>query len=194
CLTIGNMGARAWPELVDNFMSLTMAAHARVRETKALDAIKAGSTAVTGAQYNGAINTLLAEINAITDGFRSRHRMSPDARFRAWFPEWVKGLLLTDLERGQFNRFDRDRNGVVELIRAAGVEPTFFVDGETGGGQVFGAQGSGAYLHYPATVRWYIAPEGTWIRLNGGELDLGIVRDSVLNATNDFQAFGEVFE
>jgi hypothetical protein len=194
CLTIGNMGARSWPELVDNFMSLTMAAHARVRETKAIDAIKNGSTAVTGAQYNGAVNTLLAEVNAITDGFRSRHRMDPNARFRAWFPEWVKGLLLTDLERGQFNRFDRDRNGVVELLRNAGVEPTFFIDGETGGGQVFGTQGAGAYLNYPATVKWYIAPEGTWIRLNGGELDLGIVRDSVLNATNDFQAFGEVFE
>ena len=194
CLTIGNFGARAWPELVDNFTGLMMAAHARVRETKALDAIKAGSTAVTGAQYNGAINTLLAEINAITDGFRSRHRMDPNARFRAWFPEWVKGLLLTDLERGQFNRFDRDRNGVVELLRAAGVEPTFFIDGETGGGQVFGTQGAGAYLNYPSTVKWYIAPEGTWIRLNGGELDLGIVRDSVLNATNDFQMFGEVFE
>jgi hypothetical protein len=194
CLTIGNFGNRAWPELVENFTGLMMAAHARVRETKALDAIKAGSTAVTGAQYNGAANTLLAEINAITDGFRSRHRMDPNARFRAWFPEWVKGLLLTDLERGQFNRFDRDRNGVVELIRAAGVEPTFFVDGETGGGQVFGTQGAGAYLNYPSTVKWYIAPEGTWIRLNGGELDLGIVRDSVLNATNDFQMFGEVFE
>jgi hypothetical protein len=194
CLTIGNMGSRAWPELVENFTALMMAAHARVRETKALDAIKNGSTAVTGAQYNGAVNTMLAELNTITDGFRSRHRMNPNTRFRAWFPEWIKGLLLTDLERGQFNRFDRDRNGVIELIRAAGVEPTFFVDGETGGGQVFGAQGAGPYTNYPTTVKWYIAPEGTWIRLNGGELDLGIVRDSILNATNDFQMFGEVFE
>lgn len=194
CLTIGNFGARAWPELVENFSALMMAAHARVRETKALDAIKNGSTAVTGAQYNGAVNTLLAEINAITDGMRSRHRMAPTARFRAWFPEWVKGLLLTDLQRGQFDRFERSREGVVAILRDAGVEPTFFVDGETGGGQVFGTQNAGAYLNYPGTVKWYVAPEGTWIRLNGGELDLGIVRDSVLNATNDFQMFGEVFE
>lgn len=194
CLTIGNFGARAWPELVENFSALMMAAHARVRETKALDAIKNGSTAVTGAQYNGAVNTLLAEINAITDGLRSRHRMAPTTRFRAWFPEWVKGLLLTDLQRGQFDRFERSREGVVQLLRDSGVEPTFFVDGETGGGQVFGTQNAGAYLNYPGTVKWYIAPEGTWIRLNGGELDLGIVRDSVLNATNDFQMFGEVFE
>lgn len=194
CVTIGNMGARTWPELVDHFMGLTMAAFARVRETKALDAIKAGSTAVTGAQYNGAVNTLLAEINAITDGFRSRHRMGPNARFRAWLPEWTKGLLLTDLQRGQFNRFDRSRDGVVSLLRDAGIEPTFYIDGATGDGQVFGTQGAGAYLNYPTTVKWGIAPEGTWFRLNGGELDLGIVRDSVLNATNDFQMFGEVFE
>lgn len=199
CLTIGNMGARTWPELVENFMALTMAAHARVRETKALDAIKTGSTAVTGAQYNGAVNTLLAQINYTVDAFRSRHRMNPDARFRAWFPEWTKGLLLNDLIRQQFDRFDalesgNARNFVVDYLRSLGVEPVFFLDGETGGGQVFGTQNVGALLNYPSTVKWYIAPEGTWIRLNGGVLDLGIVRDSVLNATNDFQAFGEVFE
>jgi hypothetical protein len=194
CLTIGNFGARTWPELVENFMALTMAAHARTRETKALDAIATGSTALTGAQYNGATNTLLGHILQLTDGIRSRQRMQTSARFRAWFPDWVRGLLVEDLVRGQFDRFERNRDGVVALLRESGIEPVFYIDGPTAGGQVFGAQGAGAILNYPSTVIWFLAPEGTWLRVDGGELDLGIVRDSVLNATNDFQSFGEVFE
>lgn len=194
CLSIGNFGARTWPELVENFVALTMASHARTRETKALDAIAAGSTAITGAQYNGAVNTLLGHILQLTDGIRSRQRMATNATFRAWFPDWIRGLLVEDLVRGQFDRFERNRDGVTALLRSYGIEPVFYVDGPTAGSQVFGAQSAGAILNYPSTAIWFLAPEGTWLRVDGGELDLGIVRDSVLNATNDFQMFGEVFE
>lgn len=194
CLTFGNMGARAWPELVEQFTGLTMASHARTRETAALDALAAGSTAVTGAQYNGAINTLFEEILRATDALRSRHRMDPNARFRAWLPQWSLGLLVADLIRGQFDRFSKDKAGVVAYLRTLGIEPVFYLDGPTGGAQVFGSQSAGALLAYPTTMIWFLAPEGTWIRLDGGTLDFGIVRDSVLNATNDFQMFGEVFE
>jgi hypothetical protein len=37
-------------------------------------------------------------------------------------------------------------------------------------------------------------PEGSFLYLDGGTLELGLVRDSVLNKTNDFQIFGESFE
>ncbi len=43
-------------------------------------------------------------------------------------------------------------------------------------------------------MRWYLFPEGTFLFLDTGTLELGIVRDSVLNATNDFEIFGETFE
>lgn len=35
---------------------------------------------------------------------------------------------------------------------------------------------------------------GTFLYVDAGQLDLGIVRDSHLNAANDFQLFGETFE
>lgn len=37
-------------------------------------------------------------------------------------------------------------------------------------------------------------PEGSWLFLDGGTLDLGFVRDSTLNSTNDYQVFAETFE
>jgi hypothetical protein len=43
-------------------------------------------------------------------------------------------------------------------------------------------------------VQYAIFPEGAFIHVDGGTLDLGLVRDSTLNSTNDFQIFGETFE
>ena len=43
-------------------------------------------------------------------------------------------------------------------------------------------------------MQWALFPEGSFLFLDGGVLELGIVRDSVLNAENQFQIFGESFE
>jgi hypothetical protein len=193
CVKFGNMGARAWPEQVEQFLGLVMAAQARVAETALLDGMNTASTAVTGSQVGGANNTLLPQILVAAAGMRSRHRMRPEVRLRVYLPAWSVEMLVADLIRSQFQRFDQNQAGVVALMRSFGIEPTFFVDGVTGAGQVFGAQGAGALLGFPTTVVWFIFPEGSFLFLDGGELDLGIVRDSTLNATNDFQIFGETF-
>ena len=80
------------------------------------------------------------------------------------------------------------------LLEAHGVSVIWHLDTPTGDGQIFGAQGAGALLTYPDTVKWWIYPEGSFLFLDGGTLDLGIVRDSTLNLTNDFQVFFETFE
>ena len=41
---------------------------------------------------------------------------------------------------------------------------------------------------WPATVDFLMYAPGTWVEFNGGTLDLGVVRDSVLNSTNDHTA------
>jgi len=43
-------------------------------------------------------------------------------------------------------------------------------------------------------VQWALFPEGNWYFLDSGGLDLGIVRDSTLNSTNDYQYFYETWE
>ena len=43
-------------------------------------------------------------------------------------------------------------------------------------------------------VQWALYPEGAFIHVDSGSLELGLVRDSTLNSTNDFQIFGETFE
>ena len=120
--------------------------------------------------------------------------MRTDAVLRVLLPNWVKDLLVSDVYRTQFQRFDMDAERFVALLRAGNVEPTFHIDGESGEGQVFDAQTETGLLPFPDNVVWYLYPEGSFLYLDGGVLELGLVRDSVLNESNDFQIFGESFE
>jgi len=198
CLSFGNFGARAFPEQVVQWNGLVMAAWARTAETELLDGIVAGSTAVTTAQVFGAARDLVEAVTRAAAAFRSRNRMRPDARLRTVMPSWVADLAAADLAYGlQSERgFLTDGRTIIrEALDRAGVNVTFYVDSpSTGVSQVFGTQAAGALDAWPADVQWGLFEEGHWLFLDGGTLDLGIVRDSTLNQTNDFQNFAESFE
>lgn len=195
CLQFGNLGARAFPELVAQWNNLTLAAHARLAESNLLTAIDAFSTQVTAGNLGlGATATIFSVILTAANGLRSRNRMDPEAVLRLMAPEWMIDLLISDVIRSQFERFDTDEAKVTALLRSFDIEPTFYIDGANGRAQVYGTQGNGALLPFPAHAMLYLFPEGSFIYLDSGMLELGIVRDSVLNKTNDFQLFGETFE
>lgn len=195
CLQWGNMVSRAYPELVSQWSDLTMTALARLAETYLLTRIDSLSTAVTADGINlGATATLLPQVLVAGVAMRNRHRMDADTVLRAMFPEWVVPLMVSDVIRSQFQRFDTDEAKITALLRQFNIEPTFYKDGATGAAQIFGAQSAGALLTFPSHVRWYLYPEGSFIYLDSGTLEIGLVRDSILNASNDFQIFGEFFE
>lgn len=194
CLQFGNLQGRTWPEQVRQFTELAMAAHAREAETVLLDGMKGNSTLVTATAELGAVASLLTEILTAAAGYRSRHRMAEDAILEVALPNWSKDLLVTDMWRSQFQRFDLTRDGLIALLRSQRIEPWFYIDSASGDGQVFGSQSAGALLNFPATVAWFLYAPGSFLWLDSGTLDLGIVRDSVLNSTNDYSVFGETFE
>lgn len=128
---------------------------------------------------------------------RNRHRLDPKAPLKAMFPEWFRNALRADLVKqipgdGQDTAFNLVDATIDKWFAARNVSVTWFLDGESG--QTFGAQEDGALLSYPENVVWYLFPEGTFLHLDGGTLDLGLVRDSTLNATNDYKIFLETFE
>ena len=195
CLRFGNLGARTFPERVAQWNNLVLAAHARLGDQTLLTGIDAASTAVTANTLGlGASADLLSQVLVAATGMRSRHRMDPGAVLRVLMPSWITHLLTSDVYRSQFQRFDMNPDKFVALLREAGVEPTFYIDSAVGKQQVFGTQNAGALLNYPTTCTWYMFPEGSFLYLDGGILELGLVRDSVLNSTNDFEIFGESFE
>lgn len=196
CIEAGNLTARAYPELMARINTLVLANHARAADSLLLDTIKSGSTAVstTNTANAGGVWEYFYQVIVAAAGMRSRNRMSDGAVIRALMPEWLVDFVLVDLVRGQYDRF-QVRSAVSDYLRRAGVNPTFYKDGpSTGTGQVYAAQTAGALLAFPTDVQWALYPEGSWLHLDSGSLDLGIVRDSTLNSTNDFQIFAETWE
>jgi hypothetical protein len=197
CLEWGNIGARAWPERVAQFTDVVMAAWSRLAETNLLNLMKAGSTQVTAAQATygyGALSNFTSQVLAAAAGYRSRFRMPAESRFRVVAPLWLRDMILSDVANSQYYAFELTPAGLDAYLSARLIDVIWTLDGENGGSQVFGAQNAGALLGFPTHVKWFLFPEGTWIWVTMGTLELGIVRDSVLNAQNDFQVFGEGFE
>lgn len=195
CVQTSNLTNRTFPEQLAQFNQLVMAAFARMAETQLLDGMKSHSTHVTAATSGlGMVGDLLPQVLAAAAGMRSRHRMNPEAVLRMIMPRWAVSQLVSDVVRSQFERFDTDEARITALLRSYNVEPTFYIDTATGDGNIFGAQSAGALLPFPANVDWFLFPEGTFLFLDGGTLELGLVRDSILNSTNEFQVFGESFE
>lgn len=194
CRQFGNFQARAYPEQVERLMQLTVAWQARYAERKLLTAIGAGSTNISTGQTLGAARDFFAEAQRIDARYRQNNRMSVDARLRFIAPFHLRQRLRADLIRQLPG--DNSMAQADEIIDAAMQDlnwnVTWALDGETG--QEFGAQVAGGANPWPTTVVWYLFHEGAWIFLDGGTLDIGLVRDSTLNAKNNFQIFSETFE
>lgn len=195
CREYGNLNARAWPEGIAHENNLTMAAHARTAEARLLDRIKSLSINVTGgAATLSAWSHLVYALTRSRSSMRYVLRLERNFTLRVLAPEWLPDLLITDQVSAQFDRFmaleEATRN-----LRAYGIEPTWYKDTpSTGTTQGFAAETASTIDDFPDNAQIALFPAGTFLHLDGGTLELGLVRDSTLNSTNDYQVFGETFE
>ena len=199
CFQFGNFNQRFFPELHEEMLALAGGMFARFAENRWLTAIGSGSTQVTAGtnELTGTTRNVLAAVNLAATAFRNRHRLPDTFPFRVGFPSWLYRNMQADLAR-QMPVGTMDETLAVAAADIArwfsvhNLNVTWFMDGETG--QTFGPQGDGLLNPWPDTVVGYLFPEGTWLHLDGGTLDFGIVRDSTLIATNDFKIAVETFE
>jgi hypothetical protein len=198
CLEFGNFGARSWPEQTRDTTAKVMAFQARVAERELLRQMRATSTDVTYDQGLGAARQILHVFGVAAAGYRNRHRTAENFPLRAILPSWARELIRTDLANEapgstaeRLATADATING---FFAVRNINVTWALDGEAGSDQDFGAQAAGQLAQYPVHVIAYLFHEGAFLHLDNGELDLGIVRDSTLNARNDYQQFSESFE
>lgn len=191
-MQFGNLATRAYPELIARHNELGLIQHAREAEQNTLSAISTGSTAVTSTSVLGVAVDFLLQVGRAASGYRTRHRMDDLAPLRLIAPSWVKAAIRADfgLEMpGDGARAVTDGD-IEALLRARGINVTWQIDDTTFGA----AQTSGAMNEFSDTFVWYLFAEGTFLFLDGGTLDIGVIRDSTLVGTNDYKMFVETFE
>lgn len=211
CLTFGVMQSRVFPELVTANNNLSLVAQARLAESALLSQIKAqskpvnGGTVLTGLSF---LRTLLITLDRAAAYYRDRHRLDLSTPLRATFPVWVLSAIDADIvmqppsTADMAENFGMSKDEVQVFFDDRNINVTWTLDtpnpAANGGGQyanIATAAAPGTALPgFPATFEWSLQVEGSFLFLDGGQLDLGIVRDSTLVRTNDYQTFSETFE
>ena len=189
-MQFGNLVTRAYPELIARHNELGLIQHAREAEQYLLSKIAAGSTAVTTTSLIGFGRDFLVQVGRAATAYRSRHRLEADASLRLIIPSWVKDAMAADLTLAMPGDSTMNAYGEIDgYLAARGVVASYSLDQD-----VYGAQSAGALLEFSDTFVWYLHAEGTFLFLDGGTLDVGIIRDSTLVGTNDYKMFVETFE
>jgi hypothetical protein len=188
-LQFGNLMSRAYPELIARHNELGLIQHAREAEGQILTRLTALSTAVTSTSLIGVARDFLVTLGRAAANYRGRHRLEADAPLRVIAPYWIKDAMVADLALQMPG--DATLNAMSEIdgfIASRNINITYHIDDFTD------AQGASALNEFADTFVWYMFAEGTFLFLDGGTLDLGVIRDSTLVGTNDYKMFVETFE
>ncbi len=197
-LQFGNLMTRAYPELIARHNELALVQHAREAEENLVSQIASGSTAVTTTNLIGFGRDFLVQVRRAAAAYRARHRLSPDARLKVVIPVWVYDAMAADLTLAMpgDGTLSVSKSEIDGYLAALNVDVVTVLDSTGTLAQslnMFQA-GSAALNEFPDTFRWFLFAEGTFLFLDGGTLDLGIIRDSSLVGTNDYKMFIETFE
>lgn len=187
CVTAGNLIDFAYPEAVANYLRLVMAARAHVTNQRIIAAMTGAATAVgpIGAAGEGAAAPILGALELLGTHTRERFRMCGDAVIEVMLPRWVGGMFRSDLAK---------RNGV-DLLGVTDGQIADWFNLRKLRIQLVADWQNASIGHatvnptsWPTSVQALVYPAGNFVRGQGLQLDLGVVRDSTLNATNDHTA------
>jgi hypothetical protein len=194
-LTVGNFRQRFWPEQVDVGMRQLAAAAARLAETELWDAVVAGSIGVTAPEVLSSTRDVLATVSRAIASMRARMRLEEHQPMHLIGPAWFRDMVRTDMAR-EIPGAPSERLAVADTeldqwLAMRDTSATWSPDIDIAWANT---QAAGPLVAYPTTGRFALYPTGSWLHLDGGSLDLGLIRDSKLTSTNDLMFFSEVFE
>jgi hypothetical protein len=203
-----NVTARFDPEGTSANIEATHVWHARFAENLLLARMAQLSNVVTTAKALGAVRDLLVAIDHLVAQYRSRWRYDDTVALAMLMPQWVRDLMRADITRGEY---DLEALAVADArintwFTNRSITPRWHLDGRSvaqasGSGipaiaaQQYGPLVSGSAMPgFPAQVEALLYKQGDFVFLDGGELNLGTVRDTTTNAVNAYEMFEETFE
>lgn len=192
CLTVGNLTEDAYPELIANHTRLLFAAHAHKMNAKRILQLWTNSSSVTGTFGTagaGVVNPVLGALEVSAIDYREKYAMADGAVLEVILPRWLRAVMRADLRkrtRENASFLSMTDAALMALFDAIGVRIQWVGDWQT---RVSGRFGTSTVLTaWPTTVDFMMYAPGTFVMGQGLRLDLGIIRDSILNSTNDHTA------
>jgi hypothetical protein len=190
CLTAGNLTDDAYPEATQHMLQLLMSAHSHVINARLIALMLLGSSATTtigGQTDDSAAPRIYNAVGMAATDYRARFGMCIDDVLEVVLPYWVREVIRADLAWKAGVELPAVSNAEVDsYFVARNVRVQWVNDWQVRGASQFG--NATPMTAWPTTVDFLIYAAGTFIHGNGLSLDLGVIRDSVLNETNDHTA------
>lgn len=185
CITAGNLIDRAYPEQVRWFINRAIRAYERNNSVRKLNLVLADSVPVSIAATFGAASALISAILLQAASYRMANGLCATETLDVIAPYWLTNAVKADVARQQGALVGGDGGVLTDadvsaFFAAAGLNLRYISHWQN-----FSVQPT---LVWPASVQVLIGYPGSYVEFNQGRLDLGVIRDSVLNATNDFTA------
>ncbi len=187
CLTVGNLMEDAYPELIANHTRLLFAGFAHRQNALRIQNLVTLSVAVTGSGTAGigVVSPLLGSVEMQAIDYRERFAMCEDAVLELVLPRWILGAMRSDLrKRTGIDLISVQNSVLANYFDALNVRVQFVDDWQVRGSGQFGDPNA-ILTSWPLSVQFLLYAPGTFIWGRGLQLNLGVIRDSVLNETND---------
>lgn len=192
-LTAGNLTDDAYPESTQNFIRLLRAAYSHAINARLIglmDTAAGGANTIGGTATDPPSTRIMNAVALAATDYRAKFAMGTRAVLEVVMPYWIKEVIRADLgwkpgvndasllavADGQIEGFFAARNVRVQWVNDYQVRGT----NQPGAAAV--------QLVWPTTVNFLVYAAGTFLHGTGLQLDLGVIRDSVLNAENDYTA------
>lgn len=202
CVTAGNLVDYAYPELIANWLRLVFAIRAKATNAAIIDIMLNGGgsgdpiSASIPVDHTGLLgattSALLQSIELSITDYREKYSMCSDAILEVVLPRWANAVIRADLaNRDGIDVFGVTNGMIADWFNLRGARVQFVGDWqvrEPGAAGTATPGGATALTEWPDTLDYMVFAPGTFVRGNSMSLDLGVTRDSVLNATNDHTA------
>ena len=203
CLTVKNLLAMSYPELVEAWLNRLAAAHARLAEQTLLNAMASGCTNISAPRlgYGASVSILSTVLNYLAL-YQETQRWDIAGNMEAWAPRWVLWGIKMDLLRRRQDGSNVPTIAtdaqIAAMFASVGVNIHWFMDTPSYAVAI-PAVGASTLNLIPQSVQILIAPPGKFALMDRGELNIGVTgdglyRDTSTNARNQFTFFFENFE
>lgn len=206
-LKVFNLLARTYPELVEAYLNKLGATWARTGDVQLLNAMAATATALASPskQEYGAMRSIQSRMLEYRGLYEDLERWDTPDLFPAWAPRWLLWALKVNAVRHATDDGMSRIPTTAEIqqgLRDAGFDVTFVYDRASWMVAFAALNNAGDLGSYPTTANILVAPPGKYVKMDLGELNIGVrgqsgntvVRDNASNAKNEFTFFFESFE
>ena len=206
CLCFDLLSSRTNPEFVKASTDLVQVAQAHFKEQWLLASLF-GAPGVTNAPATigtpdialGAARDFLTQVRLVGAQFKWRNRLSPTQQMRLYAPNWLRDAMAIDLmlQAPGDNTLSASYAEVDGYLDDAHVDPVWYIDDVpvgVGTAATTAASNFDSYLGFATPAEWLLTSPGVFTRLDGGSVDLGVVRTKDDVQKNKFCEFSETFE